>query len=98
MAKLDDEYERYYETIKRIATEQNYKELLRLADFANEYYKRHMDFLDNQREMLELELRGVHMFHPSYEDSREAFREFMKIHLQELEDRSKRNKQYVKKG
>lgn len=96
--KLDEEYEEYFERIKLLATEENYKELLRLADFADDYYKGHMEFFENQREMLELELRGIHMFHPSYEDNRKAFREFMKKHLKDFETGNKHHKQYVKKG
>ena len=34
-----------FETIKNIATEENYKELLRLADFSTDYYNNHISKL-----------------------------------------------------
>lgn len=92
MASLDEEYLRNYERIISIATESNFKKLVKLVDFSYEYYLSHMDIYDKQREMLELEIRGIHLISPCPEDKREELDEFVKSKIKQLEQKVKQKK------
>lgn len=97
ISKLDEEYLNYYRRILLVATENTYEELTKLVDFSREYYMNHLDFLEKQREMLELEIRGIHMYKPNNGDSRNEINEFIVKRISYYENRFKNNKQYVKK-
>lgn len=74
----------YLEVIKDISTESNWTELLRLTDFATDYYNDHISYVETQRDILEMSLKGYRMVNSRYQDNREPFNEFMMKKINEL--------------
>ena len=74
----------YFETMKNIATEENYKELLRLADFSTDYYNNHISYIETQRDVLEMNFKGYNMCNSKYKDKRQMFHEFFMEKINEL--------------
>lgn len=74
----------YFETMKNIATEENYKELLRLADFSTDYYNNHISYIETQRDVLEMNFKGYNMCNSKYKDNRDIFHEFFMKKINEL--------------
>lgn len=93
-------YREFYERIQSIATEENFKELVRLVDFSCEYYEKQMDYYDYLRDSLDLNARGIRMYNSRYEDYKEPFFAFMEEEIKKWEEQRKGQKavQYVKKG
>lgn len=93
------EFGEFYRKIQSIATKENFEELLKLVDFSTEYYSNQMDYYDYLRDKLETIMKGFQLFNPNYEDSREAFTEFMQKQLLKLGVNSPKEKgsQYVKR-
>jgi len=75
---------RYYETLKDIATEDNYQELLRLTDFAADYYCQHIDYIEAGRDILEMRFQGITMYNSRFTDNRKPFHEFFIEKVNEL--------------
>ena len=82
--KLSYNQKAYYQALKEIARENNYKELLRLKDFAFDYYNIHKDFIETAREIIELRFQGITMYNSKYQDNREPFHEFFMEKISEL--------------
>lgn len=74
----------YFETMKNIATEENYKELLRLADFSTDYYNNHISYIETQRDVLEMNFKGYNMSNSKYKDNRDVFHAFFMEKINEL--------------
>ena len=74
----------YYQAIKEIATEKNYKELLRLTDFAADYYCRHIDYIETGRDIIEMRFKGYNMTNSRCTDNRRPFHEFFMEKISEL--------------
>ena len=74
----------YLGAIKDIATEKNFGELLRLVDFATDYFNDHISYVETERDVLEMQLKGYTMVNSRYQDNREPFNEFMMKKLSEL--------------
>ena len=94
-------YRDYYERIQAIATEENFREFLRLVDFSCEYYSSQMDYYDYLRDSLEFWAKGIRMYNSKYEDNKESFNDFMEMKIQAIEKKGKNGTtvpQYVKKG
>ena len=70
--------------MKNIATEENYKELLRLADFSTDYYNNHISYIETQRDVLEMNFKGYNMCNSRYTDNRQTFHEFFMEKINEL--------------
>lgn len=85
IARVDEEYNSFLEKILRLATENNFKELLKLVEFTSNYYNRYVEFVDKQREMLELELRGIHLISPTMGIDSDEIAEFIEKKLIEIE-------------
>lgn len=74
----------YYQALKEIAKENNYKELLRLMDFSFDYYNIHKDYIETAREIVELRFQGISMSNSRYQDNRRPFHEFFMGKISEL--------------
>jgi hypothetical protein len=74
----------YYQVIKNIANEENYKELLRLTDFAADYYCHHIDYIEAGRDILEMRFKGYTMYNSRFKDNRKSFHEFFVEKINEL--------------
>ena len=92
--KLVYYYRSLYERIIELATDDNYLELLKLVDFATEYYNSHIDYFDYQRDKLETILKGFSMYNPSKQDNRSVLEEFIDEKLSVYDP----NKQLVKRS
>ena len=66
----------YFEVMKNVATEDNYKELLRLTDFASDYYNSFIDYIESSRDILEMKFKGYTMYNSRCTDNREPFHKF----------------------
>jgi len=77
ISSLTGSYRSMYETMIDIADENNYQELVKLVDFATEYYNQHIDYFESQRDSLEMALRGISMYNPRYHDDRKVINEFI---------------------
>ena len=95
-------YREYYERIQALATEENFRELVRLVDFSCDYYSSQMDYYDYLRDMLEFNAKGIRMYNSKYQDSRESFDQFMEKRIKAMEEQQGKKgtpaPQYVKKG
>ena len=74
----------YLEAMKRIATEDNFKELLRLADFSTDYYNFHIDYIETGRDILEMNFKGYNMSNSKYFDCRSEFHQFFMEKINEM--------------
>lgn len=75
----------YYQRIKRIATDSNYLELVKLVDFSSDYYNAQTDYYDYERDQLDLLVRGIDYYHARYEDNGKPFCEFMDKKIRMME-------------
>ena len=71
----------YYQAIKEITTEKNYKELLLLTDFSIDYYVEHMDYIETLRDIVEMRFQG---YNSKYQDNRKSFHAFFIEKISEL--------------
>lgn len=94
--QIDEEYLEFYKKVIYLINENNFKELLKLVEFANMYYEIHIDLLERQREMIELELRGIHMISPNNADKRNDITEFLSYKLNMIEDGKRSKRTYNK--
>lgn len=85
MINLSNNQATYFARIAEAATEENFKELLRLVDFACVYYNSNIDYIDYLRDVYEFQRKGINMYHGGKEDSTEIFDQFMQKKLQEFE-------------
>lgn len=97
MISINNDYIKFYNKITRLTNGKNFKELLKLVEFANYYYDNHLDLLEKQREIIGLELRGIHMISPNNGDNRENVQEFLENRLSQLEDKKTTRKQIYNK-
>lgn len=74
----------YLSTIKAISTESNYKELLKLTDFATDYYNSFIDYIESSRDILEMRFKGYTMYNGRCVDNRKPFNEFFMEKINEL--------------
>ena len=74
----------YYKAMKNIATEKNYKELLRLLDFAIDYYVNHINYIETLRDIVALRFQGYTMYNSKYQDNRKSFHQFFIEKMNEL--------------
>lgn len=93
---IDEDYLDFYNRIINIVNENNFMELLKLAEFANMYYEIHIELLEKQREIIELELRGIHMISPHCIDKRNDLKIFLSKRLNMIEDRASSKSTYKK--
>lgn len=92
-----EKFREFYQRIQSIASEDNYQELTRLVDFSCDYYSAQTDYYDYLRDQLDMIVRGIQMYNPKYEDTRESFLAFMEEKIQEQEAKKGENhSQYVK--
>lgn len=94
-------FREFYERIQALATEENFRELLRLVDFSTGYYSSQMDYYDYLRDRIEYTAKGIFVCDPRKEDTRKEFYEFMEKRLKKIEQQKKETTpapQYVKKG
>ena len=87
----------YFARIAESSTEENFKEMLRLVDFASDYYSKNMDYVDYLRDFYEFQRKGINMFISGKEDYTEVFDEFMQKKLGELEKVSEKPVEKIKK-
>ena len=73
---LSIQFIQYFETIQSLAMEGDLSEWIRLSDFITDHYNQNFDYLEAERDSLELSLKGISSFNPKYEDSRESFSTF----------------------
>ncbi|MBR3211092.1 MAG: hypothetical protein IKF71_04050 [Bacilli bacterium] len=76
---------KFYRRISALATEENYQELVRLVDFSSDYYLSQTGYYDYEREQLDLYVKGISLYDPQYENTRDEFLQFMEKKLKELE-------------
>lgn len=88
-------YRELFERMISIATESNFQELVKLADFLTMYYNEHIDYFEEERDRIELQYKGIIMYNSRHQDNRKVIEEFTDKKLNELED--KKAKTYVKK-
>ena len=75
----------YFARIAESATNDNFKELLRLVDFSCEYYNKNIEYIDYLRDVYEFQRKGINMYHGGKEDLIEVFDEFMQKQLAKYE-------------
>lgn len=71
----------YYSEMIDRATEQNFRELARLAIFSTSYYNKHVEYIEYLRDALESNYRGISYYNPKYENNIEVFNQFMRKQL-----------------
>ena len=76
---------KYYRKIYSIATEDNYRELTRFVDFISDYYLSQTGYYDYERDQLDLFVRGISLYDPRYENTRDEFLKFLDKRMKELE-------------
>ena len=88
-----------FQRIENAATEENYLELTKLVDFANEKYYAQRDYYDYARDRIEFSAKGIYMMNSKYQDIREPFLEFLekKVSSFESSDQKETPTQYVKR-
>lgn len=77
----------YYSEMINIATEQNYRELARLAMFSTRYYNEHLEYIEYLRDKLERSFNGVSYYNPNYENNISPFAIFMRGQLDKNTDK-----------
>lgn len=90
-------YLEFYKKIKEIGTEDNFQELVKLVDFACEYYGKQIDYYEYRRDQLELSFKGFYMTNPRHQDNKETLLSFIESRISEIE-KSAKPKSYIKKG
>ena len=75
---------KFYQRIQGMATEDNFRELVKLVDFSDVYYSSQMDYYDFLRDRLEMLARGYNLYNSRYEDTKEPYTEFMNKKLAEI--------------
>ena len=95
--QLSNNQATYFARIAECATESNFKELLRLMDFACEYYNQNIDYIDYLRDVYEFQRKGINMFNGSKVDYMELFDQFMQKKLAEFEKAKEKPVEKVKK-
>ena len=88
----------FFKRLHNIAKEDNYKELIRLVDYADELYDAQRDYYDYERDRIEITAQGIYMINSRYENNRNSLIEFLNKKVAELEAKAKKEKtpQYVK--
>jgi hypothetical protein len=81
---MTQEYKNNFERLLEIATESNYKELVKLVDFSCEYYNNHINFFETKRDTIEYLFSGFNYYNSKYDDNREVFQEFFNKKINEL--------------
>ena len=74
----------YYEKIMGIVDENNFLELLRLADFSTDYYNEFINYIDMKRTSLESLYKGIRVVNNRTSDNSEVFDEFFIKKLEEI--------------
>ena len=74
-----------FRKISALASIGNYRELTRLVDFISDYYLSQTGYYDYEREQLELFIKGISLFDPRYENTRDEFLKFLDKKTKELE-------------
>lgn len=77
-------YKGYFESLEDIVTEENYRELLRLADFSVEYYNDHVSYLEVKRDKIDTSDKSYNVHDYRYSDNRKVFDEFFCKKLEEI--------------
>lgn len=95
--QLSNNQATYFARIAECATEANFKELLRLMDFACEYYNQNIDYIDYLRDVYEFQRKGINMYNGSKVDYMELFDQFMQNKLAEFEKAKEKPVEKVKK-
>lgn len=96
---IDEKYRKFLEKILILVNASNYKALLKIVEFVNTFYDKHIEFLEKQREMLELELKGIHLISPNNGADSDELSEFIRNKLNEIEAKEAGGeKLYVKRG
>ncbi len=95
---LTEEMADFFKRLHNIAKEDNYKELIRLVDYADELYDAQRDYYDYERDRIEITAQGIYMINSRYENNRTSLIEFLNKKVTELEAKAKKEKtpQYVK--
>lgn len=94
---LVNQYREMFMRMLLVSSEENVRELVKLTDFASVYYGQHIDYLEYQRDRLEMRLKGFSLLNPKLEDNREVISEFVNQKLTILEEKEKeKQKQYWK--
>lgn len=70
-------YEQYYQQLKKIATEENYRELTRFVDFICNYYNNQIAYFDTQRDILEYQVKGFNLTDNRFQDLQEVLDDFV---------------------
>ena len=87
----------YFARMAEMATEDNFKELLRLTDFACQYYNTNIDYIDYLRDVYEFRRKGINMYHGGKNDYMDVFDQFMQKKLAEFEKVQVKSVEKVKK-
>ena len=95
--QLSNNQATYFARIAECASEANFRELLRLMDFACEYYNQNIDYIDYLRDVYEFQRKGINMFNCSKEDYMGLFDQFMQKKLAEFEKAKEKPVEKVKK-
>lgn len=77
----------YYSEMINIATEQNFRELARLAVFSTHYYNEHVEYIEYLREVLDRNFNGINYSNPNYENNIAPFAQFMREQLDKNTDK-----------
>lgn len=85
---LTEFYYELYNRMMSVVSSENVLELVKLFDFAAQYYIKQIDYYDYSSEQLESLLSGIQMFHSKYEDNDEAIRKFFDLKLSKLEEKT----------
>ena len=87
----------YFARIAESATAKNFKEMLKLVDFATKYYSENMEYIDYLRDFYEFRRKGINMFISGKEDHTEVFDEFMQKELAKYEIEKTKPVEKIKK-
>ena len=68
-----------------VSNEENCQELVKLYDFAAQYYIKQIDYYDYSRDQLESLLRGIQLYNSKYEDNDEVIRKFFDLKMSKYE-------------
>lgn len=83
---LTEYFYELYNRMMSVVTSENVLELVKLFDFATQYYIKQIDYYDYSSEQLESLLSGIQMFHSKYEDNDAVIRKFFDFKLSKLEE------------
>ena len=79
-------YKNYFTQVFKYSTEDNYKEMARLADFMMMYYDKDSDYISNERDALEYIRKGYGYISNCDEDDSLAVHEFFITKLDKLSE------------